>query len=77
MRIGSLMTDVIVIGSALFLIGTWLSSHHTHKVVTQKHPEHRVRQFLIYTCIGVCLMTVGSNMMTDGVVERLKGSGEA
>jgi len=74
---GTLMTDVVVIGSALFLIGTWLSSHHTHKVVTQEHPEHKVREFLIYTCVGVALITVGSNMMTDGLIERLKGVGEA
>jgi len=77
MRMGTLMTDVVVIGSALFLIGTWLSSHHTHKVVTQEHPEHKVREFLIYTCVGVALITVGSNMMTDGLIERLKGVGEA
>jgi len=77
MRMGTLMTDVVVIGSALFLIGTWLSSHHTHKVVTQEHPEHKVREFLIYTCVGVALITVGSNMMTDGLIERLKGAGEA
>ncbi len=73
MLMGTLMKDVVVIGTALFLIGTWLSSHHTHKVVTQEHPEHKVREFLIYTCVGVALITVGSNMMTDGFVERLKG----
>tara|TARA_B100000686_G_scaffold350413_1_gene446325 strand:+ start:1868 stop:2092 length:225 start_codon:yes stop_codon:yes gene_type:complete len=68
-----LLTDVIVVGTALFLLGTWLSSHHTHKVVTDDHPEHKVREFLIYTCIGVALITVGSNMMTDGLIDRLKG----
>ncbi len=68
-----LLTDVIVVGTALFLLGTWLSSHHTHKVVTDDHPEHKVREFLIYTCVGVALITVGSNMMTDGLIDRLKG----
>jgi len=68
-----LLTDVIVVGTALFLLGTWLSSHHTHKVVTDDHPEHKVREFLIYTCVGLALITVGSNMMTDGFIARLKG----
>jgi hypothetical protein len=68
-----LLTDVIVVGTALFVLGTWLSSHHTHKVVTDDHPEHKVREFLIYTCVGLALITVGSNMMTDGFIARLKG----
>ncbi len=68
-----LMTDILVVGTGLFLIGTWISSHHSHAVVTGDHPDHKVREFLIYTCMGVALITVGSNMMTDGLISRLKG----
>ena len=71
--IRNLMTDIIVVGTAMFLIGTWLSTHHSHKMITQDHPEHKVRNFLVYTCIGIALITVGSNMMTDGLISRLKG----
>jgi uncharacterized membrane protein YiaA len=68
-----LLTDIIVVGTVLFVVGTWLSSHHTHKIVTNGHPDHKVREFLIYTCIGVALITVGSNMITDGFIHRLSG----
>jgi hypothetical protein len=68
-----LLTDIIVVGTVLFVAGTWLSSHHTHKIVTNGHPDHKVREFLIYTCIGLALITVGSNMMTDGFIHRLSG----
>ncbi len=68
-----LLKDVIVVGTALFVLGTWMTSHHSHKVITQEHPEHKVRDFLIYTCVGIALITVGSNMMTDGFVSRLRG----
>jgi|TARA_R110000824_G_scaffold195330_4_gene378039 uncharacterized membrane protein len=67
-----LLTDIIIVGTAMFLIGTWLSSHHSHKMITGNHPEHKVREFLIYTCVGIALITVGSNMMTDGLISRLK-----
>tara|TARA_R110000796_G_scaffold7510_4_gene25718 strand:- start:1232 stop:1456 length:225 start_codon:yes stop_codon:yes gene_type:complete len=67
-----LLTDIIIVGTAMFLIGTWLSSHHSHKIITGNHPEHKVREFLIYTCVGIALITVGSNMMTDGLISRLK-----
>ena len=69
----TLLTDVIIVGTALFVIGTLMTSHHTHKVITGDHPEHKVREFLIYTCVGIALITVGSNMMTDGFVQRLRG----
>ena len=68
-----MLTDVIIVGTALFVIGTLMTSHHTHKVITGDHPEHKVREFLIYTCVGIALITVGSNMMTDGFVQRLRG----
>jgi hypothetical protein len=68
-----LLTDIIIVGTALFVVGTWMTSHHTHKVVTGDHLEHKVREFLIYTCIGVALITVGSNMITDGFIHRLSG----
>ncbi len=71
--IRNLMTDIIVVGTAMFLIGTWLSTHHSHKIITQEHPEHKVRNFLIYTCLGIAFITVGSNMMTDGLISRLQG----
>ena len=67
-----LLTDIIIVGTAMFLIGTWLSSHHSHKMITGNHPEHKVREFLIYTRVGIALITVGSNMMTDGLISRLK-----
>ena len=63
-----LLKDVIVVGTALFVLGTWMTSHHSHKIVTQEHPDHKVRDFLIYTCVGIALITVGSNMMTDGLI---------
>ena len=69
----TLLTDVIIVGTALFVIGTLMTSHHTHKVITGDHPEHKVREFLIYTCVGIALITIGSNMMTDGFVQRLRG----
>ena len=68
-----MLTDVIIVGTALFVIGTLMTSHHAHKVITGDHPEHKVREFLIYTCVGIALITVGSNMMTDGFVQRLRG----
>ena len=68
-----LLKDVIVVGTALFVLGTWMTSHHSHKIVTQEHPDHKVRDFLIYTCFGIALITVGSNMMTDGFVSKLRG----
>ena len=63
-----LLTDIIIVGTAMFLIGTWLSSHHSHKIITGNHPEHKVREFLIYTCVGIALITVGSNIIkaSDG-----------
>lgn len=67
----TLLTDIVVVGTVMFLVGTWLSSHHSHKIITDEHPEHKVREFLIYTCIGIALITVGSNMMTDGIIEKL------
>ena len=67
----ALLTDIIVVGTVMFLIGNWLSSHHSHKMITDDHPEHKVREFLIYTCFGIALITVGSNMMTDGLIEKL------
>jgi len=69
----TILTDVIIVGTVLFVIGTWVTTHHSHKVITQDHPEHRVRDFLIYTCGGIALITVGSNMITDGLMSRLKG----
>ena len=73
MNTKTILTDVIIVGTVLFVIGTWVTSHHSHKVITQDHPEHRVRDFLIYTCGGIALITVGSNMITDGLMSRLKG----
>ena len=67
----ALLTDIVVVGTVMFLVGTWLSSHHSHKMITDDHPEHKIREFLIYTCIGIALITVGSNMMTDGLIEKL------
>ncbi len=69
----TLLTDVLIVGTVLFVVGTWITSHHSHKIVTQDHPEHRVRDFLIYTCAGIALITVGSNMITDGMISRLGG----
>ena len=71
--VSNLLTDIIIVGTAMFLVGTWLSSHHSHKIITNDHPEHKIREFLIYTCLGIALITVGSNMMTDGLISRLKG----
>ncbi len=73
MNTKTILTDVIIVGTVLFVIGTWVTTHHSHKVITQDHPEHRVRDFLIYTCGGIALITVGSNMITDGLMSRLKG----
>ena len=70
----NLMTDIIIVGTAMFLIGTWLSTHHSHKMITQDHPEHKVREFLIYTCVGIALITIGSNMMTEGLISRLQSN---
>jgi hypothetical protein len=71
--VNNLLTDIIIVGTAMFLIGTWLSSHHSHKMITGEHPDHKIREFLIYTCVGIALITVGSNLMTDGIISRLKG----
>ena len=70
----NLMTDIIIVGTAMFVIGTWLSTHHSHKMITQDHPEHKVREFLIYTCVGIALITIGSNMMTEGLISRLQSN---
>ena len=74
MNTKTLLTDTIIVGTVLFVVGTWITSHHSHKVITQDHPEHKVRNFLIYTCGGIALITIGSNMITDGFMSRLGGN---
>ena len=44
----ALLTDIVVVGTVMFLVGTWLSSHHSHKMITDDHPEHKVREFLYF-----------------------------
>ena len=74
MKVSSFLTDAIIVGSALFLVGTWLSTHHIHHATTLEKDHSALKQTILVSVLGVALITVGTNLMTDGLSEDLKSS---
>ena len=72
MKVSSFLTDAIIVGSALFLVGTWLSTHHIHHATTLGKDHPTLKQTILVSVLGVALITVGTNLMTDGLSERLE-----
>ena len=72
MKLGAVIADSIIAGTALFLVGTWLSTHHIHHATTLgvSHPD--LKQTILVSVLGVALVTVGTNLMTDGLANRLE-----
>jgi hypothetical protein len=72
MKLGAVIADSIIAGTALFLVGTWLSTHHIHHATNlgASHPD--LKQTILVSVLGVALVTVGTNLMTDGLSARLE-----
>ena len=68
---GSIKTRFLI-GTGLFILGTWMATHHAHQTVTE--PEHsRAKEFILYSVVGVGLVTIGSNIMTDLATDHIAG----
>jgi hypothetical protein len=65
-------TILLIIGSGLFGIGTWMATHHSHQVVNATAGE-RAKEFIVYSIVGVGLVTIGSNILTDVATEHIAG----
>ena len=65
-------TTLLIIGSGLFAIGTWMATHHTHQVATAAAGS-RAKEFILYSVIGVGLVAIGSNILTDVATEHITG----
>ena len=71
MKLGAVIADSIIAGTALFLVGTWLSTHHIHHATTLGAGHEKLKQTILVSVLGVALVTVGTNLMTDGLSARL------
>lgn len=71
MKLGALIADSIIAGTAMFLVGTWLSTHHIHHATTLGAGHDNLKQTILVSVLGVALVTVGTNLMTDGLSARL------
>lgn len=65
MKLGALIADSYIAGTALFLVGTWLSTHHIHHATTLGTGHEKLKQTILVSVLGVALITVGTNLMTD------------
>ena len=60
----------LAIGTVIFGVGTFLTTYHGHNAIHHERASE-TKEFILYSVIGVGLITVGSNLLTDLATERL------
>ncbi len=60
----------LTIGTVIFGVGTFLTTYHGHNAIHHDRASE-TKEFILYSVIGVGLITVGSNLLTDLATERL------
>jgi len=63
-------SSLLIVGSGLFILGTFLAAHHTHKVVNE---GSKAKEFIIYSIIGLGLVGIGTNILTDIFTDHISG----
>ena len=60
----------LAVGTVIFGVGTFLTTYHGHNAIHHERASE-TKEFILYSVIGVGLITVGSNLLTDLATERL------
>ena len=60
----------LAIGTVLFGVGTLLSVYHGHNAIHHDRASE-TKEFVLYSVVGLGLIAVGSNLLTDLATERL------
>ena len=58
-------------GTLLFAVGAFLTTHHGHNAIHHDMASE-TKDFVLYSVIGVGLVTVGSNLLTDLATDKMR-----
>ena len=61
----------LAIGTIVFGVGAFLTTHHGHNAVHHDRASE-TKEIIMYYVIGVGLVTVGSNILTDLATDKLR-----
>tara|TARA_R110002012_G_scaffold277629_1_gene465132 strand:+ start:98 stop:307 length:210 start_codon:yes stop_codon:yes gene_type:complete len=58
-------------GMLIFGVGAFLTAHHGHNAIHHDKASE-TKEFVLYSVIGVGLVTVGSNLLTELATDKMR-----
>ena len=62
--------SLLIVGTGLFILGSLLATHHTHQIINK---GSEAKEFILYSIIGLGLLGIGTNILTDIAQDHMCG----